>query len=209
MTNSFQEVEKNLNHVMKELDYLNHHEVVIGFFGDQDSEVLTIVRANEYGAHIVPKNSSGKLWIPYKEAIKEYGNSVKPKDIKGLFVAKTKKSAGLNVDGKYVVYFYLLDKVTIPARPFIRKAFAQNQKKYQRYIKAGIDKIVYEGDTGKSLLNRLGRLGVADIRESMRMWTKPGNAPLTIDNKKGANNPLIDTGHLVKGVTYRVIPTGG
>lgn len=213
MTDPFQEISKNLDHIKKEMEYLEHNQVLIGFFskddsGKDDSEIITIVRANEYGAHIKPKNGQ-YLWVPSKYAIKDYGKDVKPTDVKGLFVNPSKKSAGINQGGKYVLYFYLLKQVTIPARPFIRKAFLENIKKYQRYIKVGIDEIVYQNGTGRRLLTKLGMLGVSDVRDSMRRFTKPGNAPLTIDNKKGQNNPLVDTGQLIKHVTYRIMPIGG
>lgn len=204
----------DFNKITKELKYLKTHEVQIGFFGDRDGHLLTIVRANEYGAKIVPHNKSGKLWIPSREAIKKYGKSVKPSDVKDLFVAGSKKvngkkvlgkSAGIIENGKYVVLFYLLDHVRIPARPFLRKAFYDNQHKYRRLVKVGIDEIVYDDKTGHDLLVKLGKAGVSDVRESIRRWTKPGNAPLTIDNKRGTNNPLVDTGRLIKSVTYKIV----
>lgn len=49
MADSFEEIENRLDHITKEMDYLNHHQVVIGFFSDENSLLLTIVRANEYG----------------------------------------------------------------------------------------------------------------------------------------------------------------
>lgn len=204
----------DFNKITKELKYLKTHEVQIGFFGDRDGQLLTIVRANEYGAKIVPHNKSDKLWIPSREAIKKYGKSVKPSDVKDLFVAGSKKvdgkkvlgkSAGITENGKYVVLFYLLDHVRIPARPFLRKAFYDNQRKYRRLVKVGIDEIVYDGKTGHDLLVKLGKTGVSDVRESIVRWTKPGNAPLTIDNKRGTNNPLVDTGSLIKHVTYKIV----
>ena len=204
----------DFNKITKELKYLKTHEVQIGFFGDRDGHLLTIVRANEYGAKIVPHNKSGKLWIPSHEAIRKYGKSVKPSDVKDLFVAGSKKvdgkkvlgkSAGVIENGKYVVLFYLLDHVRIPARPFLRKAFYDNQRKYRRLVKVGIDEIVYDDKTGHDLLVKLGKAGVSDVRESIRRWTKPGNAPLTIDNKRGQNNPLVDTGKLSQAVTYKIV----
>lgn len=204
----------DFNKITKELKYLKTHEVQIGFWGDRDGHLLTIVRANEYGAKIVAHNKSGKLWIPSHEAIRKYGKSVKPSDVKDLFVAGSKKvngkkvlgkSAGITENGKYVVLFYLLDHVRIPARPFLRKAFYDNQRKYRRLVKVGIDEIVYDGKTGHDLLVKLGKTGVSDVRESIVRWTKPGNAPLTIDNKRGTNNPLVDTGSLIKHVTYKIV----
>ena len=204
----------DFNKITKELKYLKTHEVQIGFWGDRDGHLLTIVRANEYGAKIVPHNKSGKLWIPSREAIKKYGKSVKPSDVKDLFVAGSKKvngkkvlgkSAGIIENGKYIVLFYLLDHVRIPARPFLRKAFYDNQRKYRRLVKVGIDEIIYDDKTGHDLLVKLGKTGVSDVRESIVRWTKPGNAPLTIDNKRGTNNPLVDTGRLIKSVTYKIV----
>lgn len=200
----------DFNKITKELKYLKTHEVQIGFFGDRDGQLLTIVRANEYGAKIVPHNKSGKLWIPSREAIKRYGKSVTAKDVanklgKAFFVARSRKSAGVIENKKYVVLFYLLDHVRIPARPFLRKAFYDNQRKYRRLVKVGIDEIVYDDKTGHDLLVKLGKAGVSDVCESIVRWTKPGNAPLTIDNKRGKNNPLVDTGKLSQAVTYKIV----
>lgn len=208
MTDAFREVSDSLEHIEREMKYLNEYQVVIGFFGDENSQLLEIVRANEYGALIKPKK--GKyLWVPSRYAIKKYGKSVKPSDIPHLFVPKNKHVACITENKELVVCFYLLTKSRIPARPFIRKAFIDNQQKYGRYVKAGIDKICYENGTGKQLLTKLGKLGVSDIREEMRRWTKPRNAPLTIANKRGTNNPLVDTGNLIKHVTWQILPIGG
>lgn len=198
----------NFDQIEKELTYLKQHQVAVGFFSDHDSMLLEIVRANEYGAHIVPKK--GKyLWVPSREAIKHYGKDVRPKDVKGLFVPKGKHIACVTEGGKLVVYFYLLGKVNIPARPFLRKSLEDNSAKYRRYIKAGIDQILYHNGKGKDLLTKLGVMAVADIRHTLVRWTKPGNAPLTIQNKRGQNNPLTDTGALPKRVTWKIIPLGG
>ncbi|AKG66646.1 hypothetical protein [Lactobacillus helveticus] len=207
MADAFQETNDALEHIEREMKYLNEYQVVIGFFADKESQLLEIVRANEYGALILPKK--GKyLWVPSRYAIKKYGKSVKPRDIPHLFVPKNKRVACITENKKLVVCFYLLKQSRIPARAFIRKAFLDNQKKYKRYVHVGIDKICYENGTGKQLLTTLGKLGVSDIREEMRRWTKPSNAPLTIDNKKGVNNPLIDTGNLIKHVTWQILPIG-
>ena len=39
----------------------------MGFFGEDDALLLTIVRANEYGADIKPKKGD-YLYVPYKKA---------------------------------------------------------------------------------------------------------------------------------------------
>ena len=194
--------------IEKELNYLKQNQVAVGFFGEDDSLLLTVVRANEYGAHIVPKNTK-YLWVPSSNAIHRYGKTVRARDVKGLFVPKGKHVACVIENGKSVVYFYLMSKSDIPARPFLRKSLDENKKKYGQIIKAGIEDILYKSGTGKKLLSKLGITAVADIRRTLTRWTKPGNAPLTIANKKGQNDPLTDTGDLPKRVTWKIIPAGG
>ena len=207
MKDAFQEINDSLLHIEREMKYLNEYQVVIGFFGDEDSQLREIVRANEYGADIVPKK--GKyLWVPSSYAIKKYGKSVKPSDIPHLFVPKNKRVACITENKELVVWVFLLKKSRIPPRAVISQACFDYHQKYKRYVLAGIDKICYENGTGKELLTTLGKLGVSDIREEMKRWYKPGNAPLTIDNKKGVNNPLVDTGSLIKHVTWKILPIG-
>lgn len=194
--------------IEKELDFLRKNQVAVGFFGDQDSRLLTIVRANEYGAHIVPKKAQ-HLWIPSKHAIQKYGKTVRARDVSGIFIPKNKHVACVMEGGRPVVYFYLLDESNIPARPFLRKSLEENQKKYGRMAKEGIESILYHDAKGKDILGKIGVTAVSDIRRTMTRWTKPGNAPLTVDNKKGQDNPLVDTGILPKRVTWKIIPIGG
>lgn len=168
----------NFDKAIKEFNKLNQYEVAVGFFGDRDAELLTIVRANEYGAHIQPKRGE-YLYVPY-----------------------------IGDDNKK--HFYKLKSVTIPARPFIRQAWMNNQKKYKRIITAGLDEILSGKTTAMKLLNKLGQESVADIRNSATNWFKTGsqnthNAPLTIANKKGNDRPLVDTGELQRKVTYKII----
>lgn len=189
----------DFSNAIKELKKLNHKEVLVGFFGEKDSQLLTIVRANEYGAHIQPKNGEW-LWIPTDKVPKGKG----PKDFNDLFIPKGKHVAVRNEGGKLVTYFYLVKNVTIPARPFIRKSLANNKKKYQRMISNGIKKIVFGKYTADKLLNALGSTAVADMRMSAVRLKNPKNAPATIE-RKGRDNPLIDTHEMVERITYKVI----
>lgn len=52
---------------IRELEKLNHYQVLIGYFGERNGTLLTIVRANEYGAHIVPKKGE-YLYVPSVDA---------------------------------------------------------------------------------------------------------------------------------------------
>ncbi|WP_103661954.1 hypothetical protein [Lactobacillus sp. HT06-2] len=160
----------------KEFDKLNHWQVAVGFFGEDDAKLLMIVRANEYGITIKPKpgNKTGYLMVPFK-----------------------------GDDGKQ--HFYKLKETVIPARPFIENAWNDNKHKYKKMIDDGLDGIFRGKDTAMKLLNRLGVESVKDIQESAVQLREPKNAPLTVANK-GSDNPLVDTGELERKVTYKIIP---
>ena len=163
----------------KELDKLNHWEVAVGFFGENDAKLLTIVRANEYGATIKPKPGNkfgGYLMVPsYK-------------------------------DSKGKRHFYKLKKVVIPPRPFIKNAWEANEGKYKQLVFDGLKDICNGDTTAMKLLNELGNICVRDIQESAVKLKDPPNAPATIEYKQSAN-PLIGVSHdMVNKVTYKIIP---
>lgn len=204
--------------VERELDYLGSHQVVIGYFAKEKGKFLEIVAANELGADITPKNKSGFLIVPNLQ-IKHFpkdddgspiGASEMQALVGGLFRPGGKNSKKnvlvRNEDGKLVVYYYLLKRVKISPRPFMRQALITHLNTYQNMFKVGIDHILYDGWTARKVLSRIGIKAVNDVRESSIRWFNPGNKPLTIANKKGSNSPLVDTGELQRRVTYMILP---
>ncbi|MBP2057892.1 hypothetical protein J2Z60_001067 [Lactobacillus colini] len=195
----------NWDKVFEELKKLNEYQVAVGFFGERNSRLLTIVRANEYGAHIVPKKGNW-LTIPTRYARGDDGLPKKPSEIEGL-----RRSNKKNVlytkskNGKIKVYFYLVKEVTIPSRPFMRTALLENGATFKRLIEKGVNNITFEGGTADKLLNQLGTTAVALMRQSAIRLSKPVNAPATVDYKR-SNNPLVDTGNLQRSITYKIIP---
>ena len=205
--------------IKKELDVLNRYQVVIGFWGND--KLLEIVTVLEYGATIRAKNYDW-LFIPSKnDDLGDDGLPMstsewrakhpdKPLFQDGHVLAIKDKSSpnGLKI------IFYLVKQVKIPSRPFLRKSLIENEKKYERLVKVGVERIIDGQATGKGLFDLLGHTAASDIRRTMRLFFKPGNAPLTIDNK-GFNNPLIGRhaggqgGALINKVTYKIIPKEG
>lgn len=190
----------NIPDITKELDYLKTHQVVIGYFGEHKSLLLTIVGANEFGATIKPKNGKW-LWIPTKYCPKGKG----PRDIPNLFIPKGHRVACINDHGSLVAYFYLSKLVQIPARPFIRKAYLDNKKKYTELVRRGVAQIFLGRTTAEQLLNRLGVECTADIVKASIRLNTPKNRPVTVE-RKGFNNPLVDTGELQKKATFKILP---
>ncbi|CAM3083760.1 hypothetical protein SAMN04487792_1554 [Lactobacillus bombicola] len=195
----------NWPRVIRQLESLNKHAVAIGFFGEKNSQLLTIVRANEYGAHIVPKKGQW-LTIPTENVpIGSDGAPKSAKEIPGLFKPKGKNVLAFsNNDGTLTVMYYLVKEVNIPSRPFIRLALIENTEKYKHMIEQGIEDITFNGSNAIKVLTKLGVTAVADIRKSSITLSKPANAPATIARKK-SSNPLVDTGNLQRSITYRII----
>lgn len=207
------------NKIKKELDVLNRYQVVIGFWGND--KLLEIVTVLEYGATIRAKNYDW-LFIPSKnDDLGDDGLPMSTSEWRAKHPDKPLFQAGhvLAIKDKsspngLKIIFYLVKQVKIPSRPFLRKSLIENEKKYERLVKVGVERIIDGQATGKGLLDLLGHTAASDIRRTMRLFFKPGNAPLTIDNK-GFNNPLIGRhaggqgGALINKVTYKIIPKEG
>lgn len=90
---------------------------------------------------------------------------------------------------------------TIPARDFLHfyeknlNALTKNQGKY-------VAKAIMQGKNYDHILRELGEVAESIIRQAIWNIQDPPNAPSTI-SKKGFNNPLIDTGEMVRSVQWR------
>lgn len=58
-------------------------------------------------------------------------------------------------------------------------------------------------DTIKLIYTRFAIIILGDLRDAIILWDTPPNSPITIA-KKGSDNPLIDTKHMVNNATYRI-----
>lgn len=195
---------------VEQLKILTRSKVRVGFFGDGDSgeTLLTIVRANEYGAEISPKK--GKfLTIPTSavprgvKSPKEINGLFRPKNADGSLQKRLVKRVKKGTKYELVTYYYLVTHVSIPPRPFIRNALNANKYNYERIIMNGVKSIIFNGKTAKSVLDQLGSTAAADIQRSSIALRKPANAKATTDRKK-STNPLVDTGELQRMVTYKI-----
>lgn len=89
---------------------------------------------------------------------------------------------------------------TIPARPFFRNMIAAKSKEWPDGIATQLRLTRYDVAL---TLQRTGAAIRGQLQLSIRSTNTPPNAPSTIA-KKGFNNPLIDTGHMLNSVDYEV-----
>lgn len=91
----------------------------------------------------------------------------------------------------------------IPPRPAHAQAYDKNKGKIDTAIKRLHDSVVAGRRSAKDALGLLGQLHQRNIQKSIRDLREPENAPSTIE-RKGSDNPLIDSGHMVQSIRYEV-----
>lgn len=87
----------------------------------------------------------------------------------------------------------------IPERSFLRSTVDQNADAYEKQLTRDL---MGSGDV-PGAFTRLGLQAVADVQRTMVELDDPPNAPATIA-RKGADNPLIDTGRLRQSIDFEV-----
>jgi len=90
--------------------------------------------------------------------------------------------------------------VTVPARPFFRSMIAAKQPEWANGVGNALN--VYDFDTEKAL-SAMGETIRSQLSDSIRDFNSPRNAPSTIA-RKGFDNPLIDSGHMMNSTNYWV-----
>lgn len=101
----------------------------------------------------------------------------------------------------------------VPERSFLRSTVDKHEVKYFKRVRdivgeAPIKRLSGNPGSIRGWLKReFGRLGleaVKDVRETITQMDSPPNAPSTIRAKKGADNPLIDTGRLRQSIDHEL-----
>lgn len=90
--------------------------------------------------------------------------------------------------------------VHVPPRPFFRTMIAEKSPEWgdsMAYLARAHD---YNAER---ILDNMGQGIRAQLQDSIRQWQDPPNAPFTV-SVKGFNKPLIDEGHMLNHVGYRV-----
>lgn len=105
-------------------------------------------------------------------------------------------------DGTSVAYIASVQEYgtsNIPARPFFRNAISENRKDWKKKYASLLKKTDFDVAT-----KTLAEVIVGDIKQSITTLDSPPLAKSTI-KQKGFSKPLIDTGHMLNSVDYRII----
>lgn len=159
---------------------------------------------HEYGCDITPKN--GKyLTVPISP--KSLGK--KATDFPDMFVVQAssgEKFLAISEDGnedEIELLFWLARSVKIPERSFLRSG----HDKYINEVMNKAEKLIGQFLEGKmtkdQYFDTIGQMLSTNIKKYARNVTSPPNASVTAENK-GSSNPLVDTGNMIEGISWRV-----
>lgn len=196
----------HLTGAIKELEQLNKLRLYVGAFipgnGESIETLQMILGVQETGATITP-HTAKYLTIPTK-----YAGRHKARDFNDLFFYITKSSGQPSLaridNGQVHVYFLLAQKVVIPARPVLMTTATLCIGDATKLVKEGIEDILVGKQTARNLLDEIGGFFTLVLKQQILHWQTPPNAQITAD-RKGFNNPLIDTGTLLNSINWVVI----
>lgn len=148
-------------------------------------------------AHQIAFKGGDKLRAKLKEIERKTGSA---KSVSVGFMSDAKYPDGTPVAMVAAIHNYGAPAAGIPARPFFSNMVAEKSPRWGGILGNLLDK------TGFSARQSLGLMGegiAADLRESIIHggWAKNSESTKAA---KGFDAALIDTGHMLNSVTYRV-----
>lgn len=148
--------------------------------------------------------------VAYVAAIQEWGATInREAHTQTIYRQVNNAGTGFNKSGRFVKRKnanFASDHevgpytITIPARPFFRTMIAEKSGGWGPGLAHNLVNVSYDVSDA---LGKLGKEMSGQLKDSIRDWETPPNAPSTIA-KKGRNKPLIDTGHMLNSVSYEV-----
>lgn len=146
--------------------------------------------AAELNGHRVNVGVYGEqAWLA---GIHEYGCKIKVTDKMRAYL----HSQGLHLKAS-------TEYITIPERAFLRNGYEQAKGDVVDRAEAVIPSVL-DGkmETGQ-FLEMVGMILASHIKDYATSLDSPPNHPFTA-NRKGSNNPLVDTGGMINSITYEV-----
>ena len=92
----------------------------------------------------------------------------------------------------------------IPSRPFFRTALNNNRKYIKEQLKELLGKVATGKMTGKMALKSIGLEVQGLIQDSIKNGNWESNAPSTVRAKNGTGQPLIETGSMLRAVSFEI-----
>lgn len=192
-------VKDKIPEMIKTFESLNGKKVQVGVF---DGENAWLARIHEYGCDIRAKKAQ-YLTIPISP--KSIGK--KAGEFDDLFFVQAKsgeKFLARDVrKGEIELLYWLTKSVKIPERSFLRAGFDENVKEINKYSDILLKKVATGEMSEREYLDNIGQRLSSKIKTFARNLNSPANSRVTKENK-GSSNPLVDTGQMIRGITWKV-----
>ena len=192
-------VKDKIPDMIKTFESLNGKKVQVGVF---DGENAWLARIHEYGCDIRAKKAQ-YLTIPISP--KSIGK--KAGEFDDLFFVQAKsgeKFLARDVrKGEIELLYWLTKSVKIPERSFLRAGFDENVKEINKYSDILLKKVATGEMSEREYLDNIGQRLSSKIKTFARHLNSPANSRVTKENK-GSSNPLVDTGQMIRGITWKV-----
>ena len=124
-----------------------------------------------------------------------------------VWVGFVGSEADKKVDG-VAIYMYAnfneYGTSNIPSRPFFRTALNNNRKYIKEQLKELLGKVATGKMTGENALKSIGLEVQGLIQDSIKNGNWESNAPSTIIAKNGTGQPLIETGSMLRAVSFEI-----
>ena len=93
--------------------------------------------------------------------------------------------------------------IKIPERSWLRSGYDENIDKIAKKIEEMVPHVIEGNVNPKIFMDAIGMEFAGLIQKKMRDLKNPPNSSMTVE-RKGSDNPLIDTGRLVGAIRYEV-----
>ena len=192
-------VKDKIPDMIKTFESLSGKKVQVGVF---DGENAWLARIHEYGCDIRAKKAQ-YLTIPISP--KSIGK--KAGEFDNLFFVQAKsgeKFLARDVrKGEIELLYWLTRLLKIPERSFLRAGFVENVKEINKYSDILLKKVATGEMSEREYLDNIGQRLSSKIKTFARNLNSPANSRVTKENK-GSSNPLVDTGQMIRGITWKV-----
>ncbi len=94
-------------------------------------------------------------------------------------------------------------EIVIPERSFLRAGFDKYHQGVINKSRKDLGAVIHDEMTEDQYFKAVGMLLRDKIKLYARQLKKPPNHPFTI-KQKGSSNPLVDTGHMINHISYKV-----
>lgn len=184
--------------MQKSIETINGRKIKVGVLKGNAQHLAAI---HEYGCTVRAKKAK-YLTVPIHPAA--VGKKARSFPDLFLFTAKSGEKFLAKGEGNNLEFYYWLTRsVKIPERSFLRAG----HDKYSDEVLNKVEKAICQVLSGKmsedQFLNMAGRMLATKIKTYARDLDTPPNSSATI-LAKGSDNPLVDTGQMINGITWEV-----